>query len=168
MATPIAISETAGRPRTWPRWLFTAARVLLGAIFVYAAFTKLHFNGQWHLGDYGLFFAMAIDSYQMLPLWAAELLAKTLPWLELGLGALLIVGVGVRWAGLVISGLLLVFMAAMLRAYVLGLEINCGCFGNNEKLGITTLLRDSSLLVLALGVTVGAFLVGRRRATVPR
>jgi len=168
MATPSAISETAGRPRNWPRVLLIVGRVLLGAIFVYAAFTKLHFNGQWHWGDYGLFFAMAIDSYQMLPLWAAQLLAKTLPWLELGLGALLIVGVGVRWAGLVVSGLLMVFMAAMLRAYVLGLEINCGCFGNNEKLGVTTLLRDSSLLVRALGVTVGAFLVGRHRATVPR
>jgi len=168
MATPIAVSETAGRPRSWPRILLTAGRVLLGAIFVYAAYAKFHFNGQWHLGDYGLFFAMAIDSYQMLPLWAAELLARTLPWLELGLGALLILGVGVRWAGLMISGLLLVFMGAMLRAYVLGLEINCGCFGNNEKLGVTTLLRDSSLLFLALGVTVGAFLVGKHRATAPR
>jgi hypothetical protein len=47
----------------------------------------------------------------------------------------------------------------MTRAKILGLEINCGCFGNNEKLGTATLVRDSSLLVLALAVTIGAFLI---------
>ena len=62
--------------------------------------------------------------------------------------------------------LLLVFMGAMTRAKILGLEINCGCFGNNEKLGTATLIRDSSLLVLALAVTIGAFLIKRRRTAV--
>ena len=62
---------------------------------------------------------------------------------------------------------LLFFIGAMWRAKMLGLEINCGCFGNNEKLGTLTLLRDSSLLLLALAVTAGAFLVRRpRRVTV--
>ena len=51
----------------------------------------------------------------------------------------------------------------MTRAKILGLEINCGCFGNNEKLGTATLIRDSSLLILALAVTVGAFLIKKRR-----
>ena len=54
----------------------------------------------------------------------------------------------------------------MTRAKILGLEINCGCFGNNEKLGTATLIRDSSLLVLALGVTVGAFLIKKREDAV--
>jgi hypothetical protein len=53
----------------------------------------------------------------------------------------------------------------MVRAKLLGLEINCGCFGNNEKLGTLTILRDSSLLVLALAVTIGAFLVARRKVS---
>ena len=34
------------------------------------------------------------------------------------------------------------FIGAMARAKILGLEINCGCFGNNEKLGTATLIRD--------------------------
>jgi len=55
----------------------------------------------------------------------------------------------------------------MTRAKILGLEINCGCFSNNEKLGTATLIRDSSLLVLALAVTIGAFLIKKRRDTVP-
>jgi len=141
-------------------------RIGLGLIFLIAAYTKLHFAGEWHLRDYQFFFAMAIDSYKMLPIFAVQLMAQVLPWFELALGALLIAGVAVRWIGLVTSGLLLVFIGAMARAKMLGLEINCGCFGNNEKLGAMTLVRDSSLLVLALAVTIGAFLLKKRRDTV--
>jgi hypothetical protein len=47
------------------------------------------------------------------------------------------------------------------RSYRMGLEINCGCFGPGERLGPVTLLRDGSLLALALAVTIGAFLIGR-------
>src|SRR5450631_2244570 len=63
-------------------------RVILGAIFMYAAWTKL--REPWAL------FAISIDSYQVLPLWAVEFIARTLPWLELLLGALLIAGI---WRG---------------------------------------------------------------------
>jgi hypothetical protein len=49
---------------------------------------------------------------------------------------------------------------------ILHIQIKCGCFGNDEPLTIFTLLRDSSLLVLALAVTIGAFLLKKRRETV--
>jgi uncharacterized membrane protein YphA (DoxX/SURF4 family) len=166
MATSAVISESQSQPRAWPRVLLVLGRVALGAIFLYAAFAKLYFDGAWHLRDYHFFFAMAIDSYKMLPLSVVEWMARILPWFELLLGALLIVGIGLRWAGSITTALLLVFMSAMTRAKILGLEINCGCFGNNEKLGTATLIRDSSLLVLALAVTIGAFLIKRRRAAV--
>ena len=55
----------------------------------------------------------------------------------------------------------------LLRAKLKGMEISCGCFGNNEKLGTWTLIRDSSLLFLALAVTIGAFLIHRRGSTRP-
>ena len=166
MATSAVISESQSQPRAWPRVLLVLGRVVLGAIFLYAAYSKLYFDGAWHLHDYHFFFAMAIDSYKMLPLSVVEWMARILPWFELLLGALLIVGIGLRWAGSITTALLLVFMGAMTRAKILGLEINCGCFGNNEKLGTATLIRDSSLLVLALAVTIGAFLIKRRRAVV--
>jgi uncharacterized membrane protein YphA (DoxX/SURF4 family) len=149
-----------------PRTLLLLGRIALGLIFMVAAYAKLHFAGEWHLRDYQFFFAMAIDSYKMLPISAVQLMAQILPWFELALGALLVAGVAVRWMGLITSGLLLVFIGAMTRAKILGLEINCGCFGNNEKLGAATLIRDSSLLVLALAVTIGAFLIKKRRDTV--
>jgi uncharacterized membrane protein YphA (DoxX/SURF4 family) len=166
MATTAIPSETTPRAAAWPGALLVIGRVALGVIFLVAAYTKLHFAGEWHLGDYHFFFAMAIDSYKMLPLSAVQLMARVLPWFELALGALLIAGVGLRWIGTITSGLLLVFIGAMTRAKILGLEINCGCFGNNEKLGAATLIRDSSLLVLALAVTIGAFLLKKRRGTV--
>ena len=166
MATSTITVETSARRFAWPRALLVLGRVALGLIFVVAAYTKLHFNGGWHFGDYHFFFAMAIDSYKMLPTAVVEVMARVLPWFELVLGAWLISGIGLRWSGLVTSALLLVFIGAMTRAKILGLEINCGCFGNNEKLGTVTLLRDGSLLVLSLAVAIGAFLVKKRRDTV--
>src|SRR6202167_2900021 len=163
MATTEISSEVAPRPAGWPGTLLVVGRIALGVIFLIAAYAKLHFAGEWHLRDYQFFFAMAIDSYKMLPVSAVQLMAQILPWFELALGALLIAGVAVRWIGLITSGLLLVFIGAMTRAKMLGLEINCGCFGNNEKLGTATLIRDSSLLILALGVTIGAFLIKKRQ-----
>ena len=151
------------RPRTRSKvgFLLVAARILLGLIFAYAAYAKLHFNGAWHLRDYYFFFAMSIDSYRMLPLIIVQWMARILPWLELGLGALLVVGAGVRWAGLVLSALLVVFMMALAHAALGGLEINCGCFGTGSVKPGRELMLDGVLLALALAVTVGGFLSHR-------
>ncbi|MGH9681836.1 MAG: MauE/DoxX family redox-associated membrane protein [Candidatus Acidiferrales bacterium] len=166
MPTSAISSETPVRPAAWLHALLLVGRVALGLVFLIAAYTKFHFNGAWHFGDYHFFFGMAIDSYNILPLWGVQLMARGLPWFEVALGLLLIAGIGLRWTGLAACGLLLVFIAAMTRAYLLHLEIACGCFGNNEKLGPLTLLRDSSLLVLAGAVTAGAFLVTKPRNVV--
>jgi len=166
MATTAIPSETSPRTAAWPKALLVIGRVGLGLVFLVAAYTKLHFNGNWHFGDYHFFFAMAIDSYNMLPLWAVELMARFLPILEAVLGALLISGLGLRWVASITSALLLVFIGAMARALILHIQIKCGCFGNDEPLTIFTLLRDSTLLVLALAVTIGAFLNKKRQGTV--
>jgi uncharacterized membrane protein YphA (DoxX/SURF4 family) len=166
VATPAVIAETRKRPAAWPRVLLLLARVAIGIIFVVAAFTKLYFNGGWHFGDYQFFFSMVINSYNILPIWAVDWAALILPWFELLLGLLLLAGIGLRWTGLMASAMLLIFIGAMTRAYMNGLEIMCGCFGNNEKLGPLTLLRDSSMLIPALAVTIGAFLRKKRGATV--
>src|SRR5271169_6661144 len=152
-AAPIATSPGNRTGRA----LLLAGRVALGGIFVYAAYAKLHFGGAWHLRDYHFFFAMAINSYNMLPLPVVQWMARVLPWLELSLGALLIVGIGLRWVSAAISALLVVFMAALTRAAMLGLEINCGCFGYSSQKPTTELFHDSGLLILGLAVTIGAF-----------
>jgi uncharacterized membrane protein YphA (DoxX/SURF4 family) len=164
MSTPAAIPKSTQCPGGLPRTLLFLGRIALGIIFLYAAYAKVHFGGGWHLDDYQFFFAMAIDSYRIVPMGAVVWMARILPWFELALGSLLILGIGVRWVGSICSVLLLVFIAAMTRAMILGLEINCGCFSNSEKLGAITMARDSSLLILALAVTAGAFLIKKRGA----
>jgi len=145
------------------RLLLLLGRLVLGGIFIYAAYSKLHFDGAWHLGDYHFFFAMAINSYNMLPQSVVQVMARVLPWLELLLGLCVVLGLGLRWASLGITALLAVFMGALTRAVVLGLQINCGCFGYDSPKPSTELLHDSGLLVLAIAVTVGAFLSHRSR-----
>lgn len=75
-----------------------------------------------------------------------------------GLGTLLIVGAGVRWVGLMVTALLVVFMVALAHAALGGLEINCGCFGNNSVKPSHELIVDGVLITLALAVTLGGFL----------
>ena len=130
-------------------------RIALGGIFVYAAWSKL--KDPWAL------FAMAIDSYHALPLWAVEWVARTLPWVELALGALLIAGRSMRVATVATSLMLTVFFALMVRAYSQGLEINCGCFGPGEALTWKTLLRDGSMLAGSLFLTAATILKSRAR-----
>ena len=148
------------------RFLLLAARLVLGGIFLYAGYSKLHFDGRWHLGDYQFLFALAIDSYKMMSLWLVQWMARVLPWLEIVLGALLILGIAMRWVSSAMTALLLIFMIALTRAVILGLEINCGCFGYGSVKPSTELLRDAGLLVLALAVHAGAFFAHRLRRAV--
>src|ERR1700736_6546087 len=142
------ISSSTDSPRSRRPFaaLLLLGRLALGIIFLYAAYAKLHFDGAWHLRDYYFLFAMAIDSYRLLPLWMVEGMARILPWMELALGVWLILGAGLRWAGATTSALLAVFMVAMARAKLMGLEINCGCFGSRSENIRTELLLDTGLL----------------------
>ncbi len=79
-----AIAASSGQ-RTG-RALLLAGRVVLGGIFVYAAYAKLHFAGAWHLRDYHFFFAMAINSYNMLPLAVVQWMAQDFAVVRAGAG----------------------------------------------------------------------------------
>src|SRR5713101_3384079 len=96
-------------------------RLALGAVFVYAAYTKL--RQSW------LLFALSIDSYQLLPEWGVLTLARMLPWLELAVGLLLIVGLWLRYAAIAATLLLGLFFGVMVWSYARGTGIDCGCFG---------------------------------------
>ena len=155
MTTASTIPMTSSR-EVWPKWLLLAGRLILGAVFVYAAYSKI--KQPWML------FAMGINSYQMVSESTAKFLAQTLPWFELLLGIVLITGLALRWSAAVASALLVFFFSVMLRAYMKNLAIFCGCFGVGEKLGPLTLTRDGSLAALAVALMLGAFLAHRRRA----
>ncbi|HXF72553.1 MAG TPA: DoxX family protein [Actinomycetota bacterium] len=100
---------------------------------------------------------LAVDAYELLPARAVEVVAAILPWAEIGIGALLLVGLAVRPAAAGAAGLLAAFLGAMAQAKARGLRIDCGCFGGGgpgEGVRWTDLGRDALLLgsavVLAL------------------
>lgn len=155
--------------RRWGRILLIVGRVALGAIFIYAAYTKMApMQGMpWTIHSVNsslTWFANGVDSYEMLPHSAVEPFAHLLPPFELFLGLWLLSGIGLRWSGLVASGLITAFVIAMYSAYVRKLTISCGCFGPGKQIGPQDLARDGLLfLPLALAVTIGAFLLHRKR-----
>lgn len=128
------------------RYAVVLLRLLLGAVFVYAAYMKL--RDPWTL------FAMSIDGYKLLPEWGVITLARTLPWFELVLGLALISGLALRYASVAGAGLLGVFFVIMAISYARGMAIECGCFGPGEALGPKTLLRDGTLVLLAIALAV--------------
>jgi uncharacterized membrane protein YphA (DoxX/SURF4 family) len=131
-------------------------RVLMGAIFIYAGYVKL--AEPWQL------FAAGIADYEVVPMWAAKFLAHTLPWFEVLIGLLLIVGRWFRVSTVSTSLLLLVFFSLMVRAFAGGKEINCGCFGPNELISWKTLVRDGSMLAVSLFLAAVAFRTRRKPA----
>ena len=135
-------------------WLI-AGRLILGIIFVVAAYMKL--KAPW------IEFAGSLNAFELLPEWALEPVAKTLPWFELALGVALISGIWQRWFALIASLLLTLFFTVMVRSYIVGLKIDCGCFGPGDALGPRTLARDFSMLALAVAVTIGSFRLRNRR-----
>jgi uncharacterized membrane protein YphA (DoxX/SURF4 family) len=141
--------------KNWAR-VALALRIVLGMIFVYAAYLKLHES--WRL------FAMSIDSYQIVhSVFLETWIAKTLPWLELALGLWLIAGFWLRGSATITALLLSGFFGLMIWAHFKGLEIDCGCFGPGEKISWITMLRDGSLLAGALALAAWSYF-GNRRA----
>ena len=121
-------------------------RLALGAVFCYAAYTKL--RQPW------LVFALSIDAYRMLPSWAVFAVARCLPWAELALGLWLLSGLYLRLAALLSTLLLAVFYIAMVRLYLAGGGIDCGCFGVGEAISPTTLTRDGLLLLASASLVL--------------
>jgi uncharacterized membrane protein YphA (DoxX/SURF4 family) len=103
---------------------------------------------------------VAVRAYDVLPDGAVGLVAALLPWVELALGVLLLLGVGTRLAALASVGLLLVFVAGVTQAWARGLSIDCGCFGGGgavapgETAYVEELLREAAFIALAMWLVV--------------
>jgi uncharacterized membrane protein YphA (DoxX/SURF4 family) len=138
-------------------------RLILAGIFLAAAYGKLRPqipDTPWSVASVKTslsFFAMAVNSFQLLSDSQVRLVAHTLPFAELILGLWLLSGWQLRFSAGTASLLLVGFLAVMVRTYMQGLEINCGCFGPGERLGPWSLVRDGSMLAFSLAVTVLAF-----------
>jgi len=131
----------------WRGILQAALVVLLGALFIFAGWSKLQ--------DLPAF-TKDIGNYRILPEAWAPYLAAWLPWLEVLTGIAILVR-PLRLTGTLLTCLLMgVFTIAVGAALARGLDISCGCFGKAfgayaEPVGIA-LLRD--ILLLAASVVL--------------
>jgi uncharacterized membrane protein YphA (DoxX/SURF4 family) len=118
--------------------------LLFGGVFVYAGIMKA-WNPMVFLDD--------VRSFALLPDPYAAMLSMFLPWLEIFAGLAVIAG-ALRKAGLVVLNLsLLMFLGAIIIAWMRGTDIRCGCFGGSSDAAssyIELIIRD--LVLLNLGI----------------
>ncbi|HEX6967408.1 MAG TPA: MauE/DoxX family redox-associated membrane protein [Micromonosporaceae bacterium] len=135
------------RWRTLRPWLGTVVRLGLAAVWLYAGASKV--------GDLAAS-GRAVHAYQLMPYEVAKVVGAALPFVELGLGVLLLLGVATRLSAVVSTLLLVAFIVGIVSAWARDLAIDCGCFGTGGELPPgespsywLDLLRDLGFLLLA-------------------
>lgn len=101
-------------------WISTLARLIVGVTLLAAGALKV-IDLQSSVA--------AAQAYQLLPPAAAQVLGWVLPFVEVGLGLLLIAGLFTRPVAAVSGVLALIFTAAVISVAARGMSIDCGCFG---------------------------------------
>lgn len=117
----------AGRPAgtrassdRWSTWVSTAVRVLLAAVWMWAGVTKMAEPQRAEI---------AVRAYRLLPEALVKPVAWGLPFLEICLAVLFLLGIRTWLAAAISLGLLALFVAGVGSAWARGLSIECGCFG---------------------------------------
>jgi len=78
--------------------------------------------------------ANAVAAYKLMPTELAHLIGYALPWLEVAIGLLLIVGFMVRPAAVFSGLIMIVFIGAIASVWTRGMLIDCGCFGGGGEI----------------------------------
>ena len=127
--------------------LLLVFRLALGGLFVYAGVVKV-FDP--------LDFAQDIRNYRLVGQSLSFMAALVLPWLEILAGVALAAGIWKRASALIISGLLVFFIALTLVTIARGLDVECGCFGAlSRKSGFGVILEDLGMLFMGLCLLFG-------------
>ncbi len=100
-------------------WLTIRVQIALGIFFVAASLPKLADPPS---------FAHMVYNYRIVPGALINLMALTMPWIELLSGLALILGVWKDAARTIIAALLLVFIVAISINLMRNNAIDCGCF----------------------------------------
>jgi uncharacterized membrane protein YphA (DoxX/SURF4 family) len=158
-------------PFTFRRVIIWLGRLFLGGIFLYAGYSKiflpnkmywplplLKFSVSANLSNFGI----QVESYKILSLAGVSFVAHTLPFVEIILGLLLLIGWRLRIWGVLVTLIMLGFLAVVTRAYLLHMDINCGCFATPEPVSLKKILEDSAMALLAVLMTIFAFQEARR------
>lgn len=122
------------------------ARLVLGGVLLVAGALKVADLDQSR---------EATRAYQLLPATLADLVGSILPFAEVALGVLLILGLLTRGSAILSGLLMLAFVAAVGSAWARGLRIDCGCFGGGGTVApdrtayAQEIVRDLALVLLA-------------------
>ena len=135
-------------------FLLACFRIYIATVFLTSSLPKLHHPHP---------FTSSVAAYHLLPKNWIHPFARTLPWLELALGLLLLLGWHTRLATLASAALLLVFLTAMGTNLARGRkDLACGCSGKKhaQKISWKTITRNLVLLLFCLPLAVwgGGFL----------
>src|SRR3984893_5104407 len=149
-------------------WL---GRLVLGPIFIYAGYSKaflpnhtfwpfffLKFSISTNLAN----FALQVDAFKLLPALGVQFVAHAPPFTEIGIGLVVLTGWKLRIWGLLLTAIMLGFFLVVLRAYLLHMDINCGCFATPEPINLKKVLEDAAMSALAVLSTAFAFIEARR------
>jgi uncharacterized membrane protein YphA (DoxX/SURF4 family) len=130
-------------------YLLLIARLLLSGAFLLAALPKIQDP---------VAFAVAIDGFRVVSGQFTAWVALILPWLELVIGLGLLIPQIRRSSGILIALLLIVFIGLHASAWIRGLDISCGCFGESEAEGapnyLWLILRNVGLLAACTCVLI--------------
>jgi uncharacterized membrane protein YphA (DoxX/SURF4 family) len=128
-------------------WLNLLGRLVLGVVLLLAGYLKAKSPAEA---------AMAVRAYEVLPISVANILGYSLPWFEIGVGLLLIIGVSIKKSAIFGGALMLLFIVAISQAWARGLSIDCGCFGSGGQVApgkakyLQEILRDAGLTAIAI------------------
>lgn len=130
-----------------PAWFGLIARIILGTVIFLAGYLKVGNTAKSQ---------MAVRAYEILPISVANFFGLLLPFLEVAVGLLLLVGAAIRVNAAIAGVLMLLFIAAITQAGLRGLSIDCGCFGGGGAVEpgktqyLAEIARDTGLFLLAL------------------
>jgi len=133
--------------KTYVPWLGLLSRLVLGGVLLAAGLLKYQ-----HLDKS----QMAVRAYEMLPISVANFIGIVLPFAEIGMGLLLILGAATRISAALSALLMVIFVIGISQAWARGLSIDCGCFGGGGQVEPGTasylpeLLRDAGLAALGI------------------
>ena len=127
-------------------WIGLFARLILGGVLFIAGYLKVSAPDKSQ---------MAVRAYEMLPISVANALGLILPFAEVAIGALLILGSLTRAMAAFGGFTMVIFIIAISQAWARGLNIDCGCFGGGGAVEpgqtkyLQEILRDAGLAFLA-------------------
>ena len=112
------------------KYLQILFRLIVGIVFIYASYDKI-------LDP--ISFSKNIHNFHITPIFIENLAALIIPWLELIIGILLILGLFLEGTTTITIALLMFFIFILSQAVFRGIDVHCGCFKSEAEIATVDL-----------------------------